>query len=49
MAGKTGNLNLFTEKYPEHPAKPLSSIQEILDSFNSKSPLAFYYPSVPHL
>ena len=49
MPGRAGRMDFFTEKYPQHPAKYLGSIGDIINSFDAERELAFYYPSVPHL
>jgi len=48
MPGKAGKAGTFAEKYPEHPSREVNSVDEIIEQFDSNTPLAFYYPSVPH-
>jgi hypothetical protein len=48
MPGKSGNAARFKNAHPNHPALTLSSVDEVISTFDSTKPIAFYYPSVPH-
>jgi hypothetical protein len=48
MPGKAGNVARFKNAHSNHPALTFSSVDEIISTFDSNKPIAFYYPSVPH-